>query len=132
MSLPSFRMRAYLVGGVALATWLALVPFWWWSQQPVPQRASFAKISLWDESHPQLTADGRFAVTAKHSKARRLMYDGIILREVPTGNIYWQLDIGPFRNFPEFSANGKFLVVVTPDSVAQVWDIAERRQLLAR
>jgi WD40 repeat protein len=124
MSLSSF-----LLGGVALATWLALGPFWWWSRQPAPRKANVARISLWDESHPKLTADGRFAVTAKRSKTRRLMYEGIILREVPTGQIYWQLDIGPFKNFPEFSSDGKFLMLVTPDRTAQVWDIAQRRQV---
>jgi hypothetical protein len=127
-------MRGLLLGGVALVAWLAVAPFWWWSQQRVPRKASFAKISLWEEDYPHLTADGRFAASANISKtSRRLMYDGVILREVPIGNTYWHLKIGPFRHSPDLSPDGNFLVVLTherlAESVAHVFDIAERREV---
>ena len=120
---------SYLLGGIALSIWLALVPFGWWSQKRVPRRASFAKISIAEESFPHFTADGRFAVSAKHSTTLRLMDDGIIIREVPNGNVYWQFNIGPFKYSPTFSPDGKLLVVLTTDGVAHVLDITERREL---
>jgi WD40 repeat protein len=129
MSVPS-----YVLGGFALVTWLVLLPFSWWSQQRVPRKAGFAKSSLWEEDYPHLTADGRFAISAKQSKtSRQLMYDGIVLREVPTGKIYWQFNTGPFKYFDTMSPDGKFLVVLTHERmnepVANVFDIDERRQV---
>jgi WD40 repeat protein len=116
--------------------WLALVPFGWWSQQRAPRKASFAKIPLLEESYPHLTADGRFVVSAKTSKtSRSLMYDGVIVREVPSGKIYWQFNVGPFKDlYGSLSSDGKFLNVLTHEKnltepVAHVFDISERRQV---
>ena len=127
---------SYVFGGLALVAWLALAPFGWWSQQRVPRKAGFARTYILEESWPHLTVDGKFAVYAKHSKIRFPMSDGFILREVPTGRIHWQFDIGPFKySSITLSPDGKFLVVLTPYtkdrpySEAHVFDIAERRQV---